>query len=633
MNVATLHAVARDKKKLLTKYYGKSWEFSGGSNGREATYKRQSMSATRTEHAMTRTPSAFVQALVVLLLMVTNCWAQQRPDPNSPRFKGLVQLRNLLQSTGDESLQEFVDTSVSKEFLEKHGRAKLLQMIKRTRAAYADATFTGARPVDKLSAELLFDGVADDVPASIGFSVEQDAPHRFTSIDWIAGANSTGSRDSDFDMATSLEEFMQQLIERDQFSGTVLLAKGEETIFERAYGMASKRFNVPNNLDTKINLGSMNKMFTGVAICQLVEQGKLSFEDNVGKHVPNYPNKDVTDKVTIHHLLTHTSGMGSYWNDKYEAKWKTIRTVEDLVPTFSDDPLSFEPGDRFQYSNAGPVVLGLIIEHVTGMSYYDYVRENIFEPAGMENTDCYEMDRPVPNLAIGYTRANYDGTGDDGPRRNNLFMHSVKGGPAGGGFSTVRDLLRFSMALQQDKLLKPETKQIMLDGKVRMGPDMHYAYLFGQHGKGALRNHGHNGGAPGISADFRFYPELGYTFAVLSNYDNAAMTVSQTIEKLIQQQAAVDHPEVAASLPKYRIGLAFGRRNNSVMIREAIAGGPADQAGLSTGDKIKSINGHKLTEDWLDLVTEPLAKGTSISFEIVRDDKTLVIEVTPELIK
>lgn len=153
-------------------------------------------------------------------------------------------------------------------------------------------------------------------------------------------------------------------------------------------------------------------MFTAVAIAQLAEGGKLSFSDTVGKLLPDYPNRVVAEKVTVHHLLTHTSGMGSYFNDKFFANLNNMKTVADYLPLFASDPLAFEPGTKWQYSNAGFTVLGLIIEKLSGQSYYDYVKQHIFKPAGMVNTDSYERDKDVPNLAIGYTKMGDNGRPD-----------------------------------------------------------------------------------------------------------------------------------------------------------------------------------------------------------------------------
>ncbi len=343
------------------------------------------------------------------------------------------------------------------------------------------------------------------------------------------------------ELVAELEAHLAELAAGDRFSGAVLLARGERVIFERAYGKAELRFGIDNNVETKLNLGSANKMFTAVAIAQLVEQGKLSFDAKLIDVLPDYPNRQVAEQVTLHHLLTHTSGMGTYWQALFATNWTDIRTHDQLLELFADEPLDFEPGERFQYSNSGFAVLGKVIEQVSEMSYFDYVRKHVFEPAGMTSTDSYEIDQLVPNLATGYTRHSpttgdtghdHDNAGD-AQRRSNVLAHSAKGCAAGGGYSTVRDLHRFALALAGDTLLKPETRAILLAGKVEMARGIHYAYGFGVHGAGERRNVGHNGGAPGISADFRTYPETGYTMAVLANYDGAAMLVSRKLETLL----------------------------------------------------------------------------------------------------
>ncbi|HXG66675.1 MAG TPA: serine hydrolase domain-containing protein [Blastocatellia bacterium] len=362
-------------------------------------------------------------------------------------------------------------------------------------------------------------------------------------------ASANRAKRSDAEIVAALEKFLDEQVKADEFSGTVLLAKDGKTIFEKAYGLASKSFNVPNNIDTKFNLGSMNKMFTAVAIAQLAEQGKLSFNDTVGKHLPNYPNKAVADKVTIHHLLTHTSGMGSYFNQKYiEAAKDRFKKVEDYAPLYVDEPLAFEPGQKWAYSNSGFMLLGAIIEKVSGQNYFDYVREHIYKPAGMTNTDCYEMDTDTPNLAIGYTRGGPDGRRSaDGSRKNNLFLHVVKGGPAGGGFSTVRDLLRFDIALRNHKLLSAKYTETVLTGKVDVprrdgaqapaGVQVKYAYGFMDRVMNGARTVGHGGGFPGINGQLDMYLDLGYTVAVLSNYDPpAAGKVADKARQLITQQ-------------------------------------------------------------------------------------------------
>lgn len=349
----------------------------------------------------------------------------------------------------------------------------------------------------------------------------------------------------DDEIVSEIRTFVDERTAADRFSGTVLLARGNDVLFRGAWGLASRRFQVPINVETKINLGSMNKMFTAVAIGQLVDQGKMTFNDRLIDLVPDYPNPEIAGKITVHHLLTHTSGTGDYWTDEFEEKWFKVRRLDDYLPFIAPVPLEFEPGEQMRYSNSGFVILGMIVEAVSGEDYFDYVREHIYEPAGMTNSDCYHIENPVPNLAIGYTRMMFGGERSPDRWRNNLYLHTTQGGPAGGGFSTVDDLHRFAMALADDKLLSCATRDLLWEGKQAMGPNLQYAYGFSDNRENGHRTIGHNGGGPGISAEFRYLPDLDYTIAVLSNIDDAAHSVSDMMRELIVHQRpapmVVDH--------------------------------------------------------------------------------------------
>lgn len=324
--------------------------------------------------------------------------------------------------------------------------------------------------------------------------------------------------------------FLEELNARDGFSGAVLIAKDGVPILKKAYGYANRSFNVPNQVDTKFNLGSMNKMFTATAIMQLVEQGKISLDGKIIDYLPEYPNKDVATRVTIHQLLTHTSGMGNFWTEEFMRMSKDLfRETEDFLPLFVNDELLFEPGSQFSYSNAGFMVLGLIIEEVTKGSYLDYVRENIYKPSGMTNTEAYENDYVVPNLAVGYTRMQ----ARPGEIKSNLFIHIVKGGPAGGGYSTVEDLLMFGNALMSHKLLSPENTKLMTTGKVQSDPHIMYCYGFRDRVENGHHIVGHTGGFPGISSYLGIFTDLGYTVAAMSNFDFGRAQAILFIEELL----------------------------------------------------------------------------------------------------
>lgn len=413
--------------------------------------------------------------------------------------------------------------AVYQDIYEQSGGIKLMKVL----ASSEDKTTVRAKDKNGRTLELTFE-------------FEPKPPHKLIGIQLRPLAEGTDElppgKLNDDQIVQALDSYLDKIVADDKFSGVVLLAKEGKPIFHKAYGQASIRFQVPNKLDTKFNLGSMNKMLTSISICQLAEQGKLSFDDPIIKYLPDYPNKTVAEKVTIHHLLTHTSGLGHYWNEKFRAKMSTLRTVSDFLPLFVDEPLRFEPGAKMFYSNAGFIVLGLIIEKVSGQTYYDYVHEHVCKVAGMKNTDSYEVDMIVPNLAIGYTfQSSVPGpqSKNEKVRRENYYLHAVKGGPAGGGYSTAEDLLAFAAALREHRLLNSKYTTLATTGKVQMGPDGKYGYGFGDFTVNGHRHIGHNGGAPGISADFREYLDLGYTAIVLSNYDGAAELPTRQIEALL----------------------------------------------------------------------------------------------------
>lgn len=345
--------------------------------------------------------------------------------------------------------------------------------------------------------------------------------------------------------------FMDRVAEADAFSGTILIAKNGRPVLRKAYGMASVAYRVPNRLDTRFNLASIGKNFTAVAVMQLVERGKLSLDDKVGKVLPDYPNKDVKDKVTIHHLLTHSSGLGDIHGPKYVALKDMLREVKDYLPLFADMQLSFQPGERMQYSNAGYILLGAIIEKISGENYFDYVRQHIFKPAGMIDTDFYEADVDEPRIATGYT--NYHELGDDfqqfvlGPRRNTLRYGTIKGNPQGGAYSTASDLLRYSKALRERRLLNRKSLALMTTNKYffrKYGAgEVYYGYGFELANINGNRVIGHGGGDLGISSVIRWYPDSGdYTVIILSNYDRGGIIAIDKIQEMITEQLKANRP-------------------------------------------------------------------------------------------
>jgi len=391
------------------------------------------------------------------------------------------------------------------------------------------------------------DGVTLVIEISREGSIIQKSKRVFTRAAGAGGTVPEASRKrSDEEIVKETEIYLEQASAADAFSGAVLIAKDGKPIFKKAYGSADKSSNTPNNVDTKFNLGSIDKSFTAVSIAQLVQRGKLSFNDRISKYLPDYPNQTVAAKVTIHQLLTHTSGMGMYFNDEFMKRRASLKTLSDLLPLFVNDPLDFEPGQKMQYSNSGYVVLGLVIEKLTGQNYFDYVRKHIFEPAGMTNTASYELDQKVPNLAIGYTNVGVTGRPEPGPRKDSTPHLTGRGSSAGGGYSTLDDLLKFGQALMDHRLLNQQYTDVVLSNQMPPGqPPAGYGFLVQVNGARAI---GNNGGGPGINSTFSIYPELGYTVVVMSNYDPpSASKVNGKIRDLIPTSSASTSSAPAAS--------------------------------------------------------------------------------------
>jgi CubicO group peptidase (beta-lactamase class C family) len=327
-----------------------------------------------------------------------------------------------------------------------------------------------------------------------------------------------------------LESYLDRLAEAEVFSGTALLARSGEVLFEAARGIAERNNSVAMRPDTKLNLGSMNKMFTAVVVGQLADEGKLSFQDPVSKFLggKSWTRADLS-KVRIEHLLSHTSGLGSYFNESYRRTARQLlRRVDDYKPLVADETLAFEPGTKWQYSNTGFLLLGAVIESVTGKDYFDVVRERVYRKAGMKDTDCYDVDRVVPNLAVGYSR---ERTGQGVRWSANTFEHVIRGGPAGGGYSTARDLLAFAEAMRQGKLVTEATRDQLWSAK----PDLsspEYGFGFGIAKDSLGRSVGHSGGFPGISSVLDIHPDTGWTIVVLSNVDEGAPPVEEKLREV-----------------------------------------------------------------------------------------------------
>ena len=297
-----------------------------------------------------------------------------------------------------------------------------------------------------------------------------------------------------------------------EFAGAVLVARHGKVLLQDAWGRADRKAGVANTPATRFRIGSMNKMFTAVATLQLAEAGKLKLDDPIGAHLPDYPNKEVAAKVTVRHLLTHTGGTGDIFGPEFEEHRLQLREHRDYLKLYGRRGLTQEPGARFEYSNYGFVLLGALIEQVTGGSYDDYVRDHVFRRAGMRSTGARPESVDVPDRAVGYLRAS---PGSDWAPNTDALPW--RGTAAGGGYSTVGDMLRFAQALDSGRLISEATL-----AEATRPHQQQYGYGFDVQGQGRLRSYGHGGGAPGMNGELRIFPKLGYVVVSLSNLDPPA---------------------------------------------------------------------------------------------------------------
>jgi D-alanyl-D-alanine carboxypeptidase len=410
------------------------------------------------------------------------------PDtPAGHQVKAYVQAYN----AGEADMKEFIATCVAKEALRETPAEARLERYKQMREMMGVIELR--KVVESRGSFMsVLAKTTNGPPVRMDFEFEPNEPFGLLGIR-IEALDEGGeegpaeaAKGSDAELVAAVKEYGEQIAQADEFSGVILIAKGGKPIFEKAYGYADREKKVLNRVDTKFNLGSINKSFTSRAIRQLVAAGKLGLDDTIGKFLPDYPNKDAASKVKVRHLLEMSGGVGDFFGERYRATPKEkIRTLEDYLLLFADKLLEFEPGTKRVYSNGGYIILGLIVAKASGEDYYDYVREHIFKPAGMSDTFWPPKDADVPNRALGYMR-------DGAKWVPNYDTLPGRGSSAGGGYSTARDLFKYVVALDNGTLKAT-------DEEIRGGM-------------------GIAGGAPGLNAMLEWDPGRGYVIVVVSNF-------------------------------------------------------------------------------------------------------------------
>jgi CubicO group peptidase (beta-lactamase class C family) len=332
----------------------------------------------------------------------------------------------------------------------------------------------------------------------------------------------------------ALDRLIAQSAAADGYSGTVLLMRHGHPVLSRTYGMANKELGLPNRPDTIFSLGSVTKIFTGIAIAQLVQQGKLAYHEQLGTYLDGFP-AEIAGTVTIHQLLTHTAGMGDVFRDSGDLihTWSSEAEVTTrLLEMVRAAPLLFTPGTSYRYSNNGYITLAYVVAAASGQTFYDYVRQHVLRPAGMKNSDFYNRDQWAVDRRIARP---YAPPRTGGARVDSYLREPYIGNGAGGAFSTAADLVAFVTALTGDKLLDRQHTWLVTSPKspvtpLAPKPGKPAQFLFGCYGPSAtlINDHwslGHNGGSTnGVSTDLEWFPDDGYVYIDLCNYESGSST-------------------------------------------------------------------------------------------------------------
>jgi D-alanyl-D-alanine carboxypeptidase len=390
----------------------------------------------------------------------------------------------------------------------------------------------------------------DDPPTTIDLSAAS-AMRNYVILAIIAsvalgGCGSTRTREGvraeaarETALAANVGAVAAQLASDDAFSGVVLLSRNGRPLLRRGFGLADRAVGRTNTPETPFALASVGKMFTAVAIAKLVQQNRLSFDARLGSLLPAYPSAEAREQVTVHHLLTMSSGIPDVFRvPEFWTGLGTIKTLPDFWRYFARSPLRFRPGTQWAYSNSNFLLPGAIIEQVTGRPFTSVVEEQVIRPLGLTATR-YTFD-PTRRPALGYTRTAPAGIHADSARWYPAWEEPKPGGdfvvgsPMGGGYSTVDDLAQFADALMANRLLGPELTARVLTGYIDAEYGGRDGYGFETRLVNGVKMAGHRGALAGSSNQVEFYPDLGYVLVVLGNSDSDATgAIAQRARSLI----------------------------------------------------------------------------------------------------
>lgn len=338
------------------------------------------------------------------------------------------------------------------------------------------------------------------------------------------------------------QEIVDSHATNHQFSGVVRIKQGEYTVYEGAFGYASKAFRIPNKMDVRFGTASITKMFTALGILKLVDSGRVDITDLLSEYL-QFDDATLDPGITIEQLLTHTSGIADYFDARnpegFEKLWSQVPSqyidrLDKILPLFIDETPENRPGEQFAYCGSGFILLGLVIEKVTGMDYYQYMREEVFKKHYLFDTDFIPLQQVCENVAEGYIPVKNEKNQLIGWQRN-IFSVPSNGLSDGGAFSTARDMIKFMRMLRQHEFLSEATTKEWLWPRIEVGSGLFYGLgvWIAYDEQGDLMKYGHTGEDPGVSARVYHYPKQNIDLVLFSNHGLSTSALLSELEALI----------------------------------------------------------------------------------------------------
>jgi len=472
-----------------------------------------------------------ILTLLIILLNTINCRSQNDRQSTKPENTvrddiGKLFIEAVNSSSVDEQ-KEIIHKIFSEAALKEPGEEKLMGLIDAVKTNLGQAEYHSSEVAEitmgdgsSRSVMHLFAKSKDSKNwKDLQLILDPDDSGRILKLAFIAEVTEpVYLPNGSIEQSQTLEwlnNYVNRLQNKDSFYGSILIAKGSDIIFEKYAGYSNPETGTVFDNNTLFNMASGGKMFTAIAIAQLAEKGQIKLSDKVETYFPDFADKNKLNKVTIHHLLNHSSGIAEYWTINNTEAISEFTQTKEYLPLIYEAGFSFEPESEFGYSNSNYILLGLLVEKVSGQSFYDYVRQNIFLTAGMESTDYYTYGTAGIPLAIPLDR------------KENIWAetkHGIKGSPAGGCYSTNADMLKYSQSLKSNKLISAGMLSEITKEKtsgLKDATGYGYGFELYKYGREGI-SYGHGGMAGGVNFEYRYFPEFDITLIISCNQNNGA---------------------------------------------------------------------------------------------------------------